>query len=128
MEFPSDLKYTKEHEWVRVSGSSATVGITEFAQGELGEIVFVELPSSGKTFNQADSICVVESTKAASDVYTPISGTVSEGNSALESSPELVNSDPYGDGWLIKLSDITESDLEKLMDATEYEKYIGEQG
>lgn len=124
MEFPEGLYYTKEHEWVKVEGSDAFMGITEFAQSELGEIVFVELPEVGSSFSQGDSICVVESTKAASDVYAPISGTVSEVNSQLSDSPELVNSSSFADGWLVKFTDIQKSDLDSLMSAEEYKAMV----
>lgn len=128
MEFPDDLKYTKEHEWVRYDESSgiAEVGITEFAQSELGDLVFVELPEEGQDLNQGESFCVVESTKAASDVYCPVSGTVSKVNSSLSDTPDLINSDPYGDGWLIKLESALAEDLEKLMDAEEYKEFLGD--
>ena len=125
MNFPNDLKYTKDHEWVRVEGSVATIGITEFAQDELGEIVFVELPTAGKELSLGDTMCVVESTKAASDVYAPLSGKVVEGNSALESSPDLVNSSPYADGWIAKIEGFSESDLSGLMSPEEYTALVG---
>lgn len=125
MNFPNDLKYTKDHEWVRVEGNIATIGITEFAQDELGEIVFVELPASGKELSLGDTMCVVESTKAASDVYAPLSGKVVEGNSALESSPDLVNSSPYTDGWIAKIEGFSESDLSGLMSPEEYTALVG---
>ncbi|RMD87782.1 MAG: glycine cleavage system protein GcvH [Candidatus Dadabacteria bacterium] len=127
MDAPSDLRYTKDHEWVRVEGEEATVGITDFAQGELGDIVFVEFPEEGTEIVSGDSVCVVESTKAASDVYSPISGKVSEVNKELENAPELINSDPYGDGWLVKLEDIDTSELEELMSAEEYIKFVEEE-
>ena len=126
MDFPEDRRYTKEHEWVLLADGIATVGITEFAQQELGDVVFVELPESGKSIQSGDAFCVVESTKAASDVYAPIGGTVSEKNGDLESSPELVNTDPYGQGWIAKFSEPNESDLEKLMDANQYKEFVGE--
>lgn len=125
MNFPKDLKYTKDHEWVRVDGSTATVGITEFAQNELGELVFVDLPAVGKKLKAHDTMCVVESTKAASDVYSPISGTVTEVNSSLSSSPNSVNNDPYGTGWLAKLKDFSASELTSLMSSEDYAKLVG---
>ena len=126
MNFPSDLRYTKDHEWVRVEGGTATMGITEFAASELGEVVFVELPAIGKSFKQADSVCVVESTKAASDVYAPIGGTIKEVNKALSDKPELVNQSAYENGWMAKLGDFKEGDLKNLMSAEEYRKHVGD--
>lgn len=126
MRIPEDLKYTKDHEWVRVAGDTATVGITEFAQAELGDIVFVDLPAEGKLVKQGETLCVVESTKAASDVYVPVGGKILSANSALSSSPELVNSSPYDQGWLVKLNGVQVSDLSSLMSAAEYQGYLGE--
>lgn len=125
MEFPSDLKYTKDHEWVRVEGNVAVMGITEFAQSELGDLVFVDVPAAGKAVKQGETVCVVESTKAASDVYAPIAGKVKEGNAALSSAPELVNTKPYSDGWLVKLEGFSAADVAKLMSADEYRKHLG---
>ena len=122
---PSDCKYTKEHEWVRLQGSNATVGITEFAQSELGEIVFVDLPELGKQVKAGETLCVVESTKAASDVYAPISGKVVEVNSQLSSSPEQVNQSPFESGWLVKIEPASETEISKLMSAEEYSTIIG---
>lgn len=124
MNFPEDLKYTKEHEWVRVADGVATVGITEYAQSELGDVVFVDLPEADTELEQGGTICVVESTKAASDVYSPIGGKVVEVNDKLENSPELVNSDSYEDGWLVKLGEIKEADLDSLMSSSEYKEYV----
>lgn len=121
---PDTLKYTKDHEWVLVEGSVATVGVTEFAQSELGEIVFVDVPAVGKIVSAGSSFCVLESTKAASDVYAPLGGTVSAANDALKDDPTKVNSDPYGAGWLCKLEGFQAADLEKLMTAAEYKKHI----
>ncbi len=126
MNFPSDLKYTKDHEWVRLSADEAVIGITEFAQSELGDIVFVDLPAVGKTLKQKDTICVVESTKAASDVYAPVGGSVAEVNTKLSSAPDLVNKAPYSDGWMVKLKGVNSSDLAVLMDSAAYTKYVGE--
>ncbi len=121
---PSDLKYTKEHEWIRISGKRAIVGITDYAQKELGDVVFVDLPSPGQEVVKGDDFAVVESVKAVSDVYAPISGTVVEVNDNLEDSPELLNQDPYNDGWIavIEMLDLTE--LDKLMTNQEYEAFI----
>lgn len=125
MSVPNELKYTKDHEWVLVKGDVAVVGITEFAQSELGEIVFADLPSIGKTVTQGQSFCVLESTKAASDVYAPISGTVKEVNSALSDDPTKVNSAPYTDGWLAKLEKFSSAELSGLMTADQYKAHIG---
>ena len=124
MNFPNDLKYTKDHEWVRLSGSSGTIGITEFAQQELGEVVFADLPAIGKTVKQGDSVVVVESTKAASDVYAPVGGVVKEVNTALGDKSQLINESPYDKGWLVKLENISNDDVKKLMSADEYSAYV----
>jgi len=124
MEVPEDLKYTKEHEWVKIEGDLVRVGITEFAQGELGEIVFVELPEADQQVEQSQPFCVVESTKAASDVYAPVSGVVVEANAELSDSPQLINESPFEKGWLVTLKDFDEDEVEKLMDAAQYESYI----
>mgnify|MGYP000188555010 CR=1 FL=1 len=120
MSYPDDLRYSKEHEWVRVEDSHATIGITSFAADELGDIVFVELPEVGSSITQFGTFGVVESVKAVSDLYAPISGTVAEVNEALRDAPELLNSDPFGEGWIarVELSDAAE--LESLMDADAY--------
>jgi len=125
MEFPGDLKYTKEHEWVRMEGDVAVVGITEFAQSELGDLVFVDLPAVGKTVTAHGTMCVVESTKAASDVYSPLNGAVAEINSALVNDPSLINKTPYTEGWIVKLSGVSASDVAALMSADEYRKLLG---
>jgi glycine cleavage system H protein len=127
MEFPEGLKYSKEHEWVLVEGSTATIGITEFAQEELGDIVYVELPEVGEKIVKDDPFGAVESVKAVSDVYAPVSGAVLEINDILPDNPETINDDPYGDGWMIRveLSDV--DDLKDLMDADEYAEYVQQQ-
>lgn len=125
MNFPAELKYTKDHEWVKIEGDIAIMGISEFAQSELGDIVFVDLPAPGKQVKQGETICVVESTKAASDVYAPLGGTVKESNQALGQSPEQVNKSPYKDGWLVKLSGINQGDLAALMTADQYKTFLG---
>ena len=125
MTIPADLKYTKDHEWVKVEGDVATMGVTEFAQSELGEIVFAELPALGKAVSQGQTLCVLESTKAASDVYSPISGTVKAVNAALSDSPTSVNSDPYGQGWMVKLEKFDAAQIASLMTAEQYAKHIG---
>jgi glycine cleavage system H protein len=126
MEFPEDLKYTREHEWVSIDGSVATIGITDHAQEQLGDVVFVELPGVGDRIEKADAFGVVESTKAVSDVYAPLSGEVAEVNDDLPDNPELINEDPYGDGWMVKVTIGDQADLEDLMTADEYRKFIEE--
>jgi len=124
MKIPADLRYTKDHEWVRIEGDSATVGITEFAQEELGEIVFVELPEVGQELQKGETLCVVESTKAASDVYAPVSGKVTEINTTLTEGPDAVNSSPYGDGWMVKLELADPDDAASLLDSDQYEQIV----
>ena len=116
--------YTEDHEWVEVDGDIGTVGISEYAQGQLGDIVFVETPDEGKTVTKGDDIAVVESVKAASDVYSPVSGTVIEGNAALADTPELVNEDPEGEGWFFKLTLSDAGELDKLMDEAAYADFV----
>jgi glycine cleavage system H protein len=118
--FPDDLKYSREHEWVRLEGGSATIGITSFAADELGDIVFVELPEIGAALMQFGAFGVVESVKAVSDLFAPISGAVTEVNDGLRSSPELLNSDPYGAGWIAKVTLTDAGEMEKLLDAAAY--------
>ena len=115
--------YTKDHEWVRVDGDSATVGITDFAQGQLGDVVFVEVPEAGRTVSQGGEAAVVESVKAASDVYAPVGGTVTEGNQALVDEPSLVNTDPEGDGWFFRLTLSDTNQLNELMNEAQYKAY-----
>jgi glycine cleavage system H protein len=116
--------YTVEHEWIEVDGSSATVGITDYAQAQLGDIVFAEVPAAGATLTKGGDAAVVESVKAASDVYAPVSGTVTEGNAALEGDPALVNSDPEGAGWFFRLTLSDPTELEGLMDANAYKAWV----
>jgi glycine cleavage system H protein len=120
MAYPDDLRYSKEHEWVRVEGSRATIGITSFAADELGDIVFVELPEVGATLSQFGTFGVVESVKAVSDLYAPVSGEVVEVNDALRESPELLNADAFGAGWLARVELADPAELESLLDATSY--------
>jgi glycine cleavage system H protein len=120
--------YTKEHEWVRVEGDQATVGITDFAQGQLGDVVFVEVPESGRAVTRGAEAAVVESVKAASDVYAPVSGTVIEGNQAVVDEPGLVNTDPEGEGWFFKITLSDNHELSELMNADQYKAYCDEQG
>jgi glycine cleavage system H protein len=121
MSYPDDLRYSKEHEWVRVEGTRATIGITSFAAEELGDIVFVELPEVGATLNQFATFGVVESVKAVSDLFAPISGEVLEVNEALRESPELLNSDAFGDGWIARLELSDPGEIDTLLDAQAYE-------
>jgi glycine cleavage system H protein len=127
MECPEDLKYSREHEWALVEGKVATVGITDFAQDKLGDIVFVELPAVGDKVTKDEAMGVVESVKAVSDVYSPVSGTVIEINDDLPDSPDMINEDPYGDGWIVKIQMSDPTDLEDLMDAEAYEAFVAEQ-
>jgi glycine cleavage system H protein len=123
---PTDLRYTKDHEWVRVDGEAATVGITEYAASQLGDIVFVELPDAGRTLEQHATFGVVESVKAVSDLFAPVSGEVLEANAALASSAELVNADPYGDGWMIRVKVANQEEIDGLLDAAAYDALIAE--
>ncbi|ODU20225.1 MAG: glycine cleavage system protein H [Sphingomonas sp. SCN 67-18] len=116
--------YSQDHEWVDVDGDAATIGITDYAQGQLGDIVFVEVPAAGRAVKKGDDAAVVESVKAASDVYAPVSGTVIEGNAALEGSPDLVNSAPEGEGWFFRLTLSDKSELDGLMDAAAYQSFV----
>ena len=121
---PADLRYTKDHEWVRVDGEEATVGITEYAATQLGDIVFVEFPESGRSVAQFTAFGVVESVKAVSDLFAPLSGDVTAFNDALAGSPELVNSDPYGAGWMVRIRLAAPAELDELLDATAYDALI----
>lgn len=121
---PQNLKFTKEHEWVRIEGDTAVTGITEYATQQLGDIVYVELPDAGKLLEQMKTFGVVESVKAVSDLYAPLSGEVMEANSLLNDHPETVNKDPYGEGWMIKVKINPASDLSKLMSLEDYEKLL----
>ena len=125
MNFPSDLKYTKDHEWVRIEGNTATVGVTDFAQKELGDIVYVDISTVGETVNEGDVFGTVEAVKTVSDLYMPISGKVTATNPELDSNPEAVNKDAYGTGWMIKMEIIEGADMSHLMDADAYKAIIG---
>lgn len=125
MNVPSNLKYTKDHEWVLVEGDIATIGITDFAQGELGDIVYVEVETEGETLDMEEVFGTVEAVKTVSDLFMPISGEIIEFNTSLESSPEAVNSDAYGDGWMIKVKMSNPSEIDGLMDAAAYSALIG---
>ena len=123
---PSDLRYTKEHEWVRVAGDEATIGITQHAADQLGDIVFVELPEPGRRLEQFATFGVVESVKAVSDLFAPVAGEVIEGNAGLAATPEVVNSDPYGAGWMLRVRLSDPAQLEQLLDAVAYEALTAE--
>ena len=124
MNFPDNLRYTKDHEWVLLEGNVATIGITEFAQRELGDIVFVDIPTVGKALNAEDVFGTVEAVKTVSDLFLPVAGTVKEVNEELEGTPELVNTDPYGDGWMIKMTVKNPADVAGLLDAAAYSKLV----
>ena len=125
MNVPANLKYTKEHEWIRLEGEMAYVGITDYAQSELGEIVFVEVETVGETLNEGEVFGTVEAVKTVSDLYLPVDGEILEFNEALESNPELVNDDPYGKGWMVKVGVSEVAQLNTLLSASEYEALIG---
>ena len=126
MSVPEELQYTKSHEWVRTEGDNATIGITDHAQDELGDVVFVELPEVGATFDTGDSFGTVESVKAVSDLYTPVGGEILEVNEVLNDQPEKINEDPYGEGWIVKLRVSDEGS--RLLSASDYEKLLEEEG
>lgn len=126
MNFPSELKYTKDHEWIKlVDGSTAIIGITDFAQHELGDIVYVDVSSVGKAMGAEEVFGTVEAVKTVSDLFLPVAGTILEVNAILEKQPELVNTDPYGDGWMVKLELANVADMDGLMDAAAYEALVG---
>lgn len=125
MNVPDNLKYTKDHEWIRVEGDHAFVGVTDFAQGELGDVVFVEIETEGETLDKEEVFGTIEAVKTVSDLFMPVGGEVVEVNPALEDSPDLVNKDPYGDGWMVKIKISDSSELEELLDQGAYEELIG---
>lgn len=125
MNFPENLKYTKDHEWIRVEGNEAYIGITDFAQGELGDIVYVEIETEGEELNKEEIFGTVEAVKTVSDLFMPVTGKVLEVNSKLESNPEMVNKDPYGDGWMIKVALTNPGDINDLLSAAAYKELIG---
>lgn len=125
MEFPSELLYTNDHEWVRIEGNTAVVGVTAFAARELGDVVYVEIETEGDTLEKHDVFGTVEAVKTVSDLFLPISGTIKEVNSALQDQPELVNTDPYGKGWMIKLTIAADADTSELLTVSNYMKMIG---
>ncbi len=125
MSFPANLRYTKDHEWIKIEGSTATIGITDFAQKELGDIVYVEVELIGKELEAGAVFGTVEAIKTVSDLFLPVSGTITELNPALANAPELVNSDPYGEGWMIKMTVKNTTDIDTLLDASAYEAVVG---
>jgi len=125
MNFPENLKYTKDHEWVRVEGDIAFIGITEYAQGELGDVVFVEINTVGETLDKGEVFCSIEAVKTVSDSYMPVSGEVLEANPAIENGPEVINKDPYGEGWLIKIKLTNPSEVNDLLSVDDYKALIG---
>jgi glycine cleavage system H protein len=125
MNIPADLKYTKDHEWVKIEGNQATIGVTDFAQSELGDIVYVDISSVGQQINQHAVFGTVEAVKTVSDLYMPLSGKVTEFNKSLESAPEKVNSDPYGEGWMVKVSITNAGEAAGLLSAAQYKELIG---
>jgi len=125
MNIPGNLKYTKDHEWALVEGGVVTIGVTEYAQGELGDVVYVELPTVGDTVAKDDSIGTIEAVKTVADVYSPVSGEVVEINETLTDNSELLNKDPYGEGWIVKIKMIDNSELDKMLSAEDYKKLIG---
>jgi glycine cleavage system H protein len=124
MTFPGDLHYTKDHEWIRLDGDIATIGITDFAQRELGDIVYIEVETIGKELNAGDVFGTVEAVKTVSDLFLPVSGTITELNPALANAPELVNNDPYGEGWMVKMKISKGADISTLMDVKAYERIV----
>lgn len=124
MNVPADLKYTKDHEWVKVDGDTVTIGITDFAQGELGDIVYIEIETEGESLDKEEVFGTVEAVKTVSDLFMPVSGEVIEFNENLEANPEVVNSDPYGEGWMIKVKISDTSELEELLSAEDYQNEI----
>lgn len=125
MEFPAELKYTKDHEWIKIEGDQAIIGITEFAQGELGDIVYVDINTVGQEVAKEEVFGTIEAVKTVSDLFIPITGTVNEVNAALDSQPELVNSDPYGEGWIVKITPADLADVDGLLSADEYKSLVG---
>ncbi|GAA4922295.1 glycine cleavage system protein GcvH [Mucilaginibacter defluvii] len=125
MEFPAELKYTKDHEWIKIEGDQAIIGITEFAQGELGDIVYVDINTVGQEVAKEEVFGTIEAVKTVSDLFIPVTGTVNEVNAALDSQPELVNSDPYGEGWIVKITPADLADVDGLLSADEYKSLVG---
>jgi glycine cleavage system H protein len=128
VEIKPDLRYTKSHEWIKVDGDTATMGVSDFAQSELGDITYLELPEPGDSVTQSEPLGVIESVKAASDIYAPVSGEIVEANDQVVDAPESVNSSPYGDAWLVKIKLSDPSEVDALMDSAAYEKFVEEEG
>lgn len=126
MTFPDELRYTKDHEWIRVEGDTATIGVTDFAQSELGDIVYVEVETVGDAVGKDDVFGTVEAVKTVSELFMPVGGTVTEMNTALDTNPELVNDDPYGEGWLVKITLDNAADAEELLSSSEYADMVGQ--
>jgi len=124
MQIPGNLKYTKDHEWAKIEGNIATIGITDFAQSELGDIVYVELPEVGAQTKQGESFGTIEAVKAVSDMFSPLTGEVAEVNTSLSDQPEVINKDPYGDGWIIKIKFSNKTEVDNLLDKSKYEELI----
>ncbi|MEE9117172.1 MAG: glycine cleavage system protein GcvH [Calditrichia bacterium] len=125
MSIPEELKYSEDHEWIRKEGDVLVVGITDYAQGELGDVVYLDFPAVGDTFNQKDPFGSIEAVKAAADLYMPLTGKIVEVNDALPDTPETINKDPYGEGWMIKIKVESTEEYDSLMDATSYQEHIG---
>jgi glycine cleavage system H protein len=128
VEIKPDLRYTKSHEWIKVDGDTATMGVSDFAQSELGDITYLELPEPGESVTQSEPLGVIESVKAASDIYAPVSGEIVEANDQVVDAPESVNSSPYDDAWLVKIKLSDPSEVDALMDSAAYEKFVEEEG
>lgn len=126
MHFPDELKYTKDHEWIRVEGNIGTIGITDHAQGELGDVVYIDIPDSGAVLNVGDSFGTIEAVKTVADMYAPVSGKIIDVNTALNDAPETVNNDPYVAGWMIKIELSNPADIDELMDVNAYKELIGD--
>ena len=125
MNIPSNLKYTKDHEWIRAEGEFAFVGVTDYAQGELGDIVFIEVETIGETIEKEESFGTIEAVKTVSDMFMPVSGEVLEFNTALEANPELINKDPYGEGWIVKIKITNAAEINELIEAAKYKELVG---
>ncbi len=127
MEFPQELKYSKEHEWLKVEGNTVTIGITDYAQDSLGDVVYVELPSEGAAMVQGETFGVIESVKAVSDLYSPVSGNIVEVNDSIIDNPDIVNEEPYGDAWMLKVELTSTEELDELLSSDDYQQHIEEE-
>ena len=125
MNFPENLKYTEDHEWLRVEGEFAFIGVSDYAQGQLGDVVFVEVETVGETLGKGEALGTIEAVKTVSDIFMPVSGEVLEFNEALESNPEIINKDPYGEGWVVKIKITNPAEINQLMDAAQYKELVG---